>query len=304
MLRSLNKRKCILDIKDLSITIDGSKLVSDISLQLYEGERVCLLGASGSGKSLTAKAISGTLAPYCKVKGNIHFNGELVTTLPVLGRPSNARVATVFQDTFSALNPLMSVGKQLALSTNIHSPQALLPLLKQMQLIPADDSEQSTVEGKALLNRLPSELSGGQRQRLCIAFALLSGSNLLVADEPTTALDVINQKQVIELLQQCCGEDACQHPELLQQCCGEDACQHPEQLHSRRLSLLFITHDINVAAQLCERGIVMHNGRIVEAGTMHQLLTQPEHEYTRSLVRAANQVIDWNDQFTSEVKSA
>ena len=289
MLRSLNKRKCILDIKDLSITIDGSKLVSDISLQLYEGERVCLLGASGSGKSLTAKAISGTLAPYCKVKGNIHFNGELVTTLPVLGRPSNARVATVFQDTFSALNPLMSVGKQLALSTNIHSPQALLPLLKQMQLIPADDSEQSTVEGKALLNRLPSELSGGQRQRLCIAFALLSGSNLLVADEPTTALDVINQKQVIE---------------LLQQCCGEDACQHPEQLHSRRLSLLFITHDINVAAQLCERGIVMHNGRIVEAGTMHQLLTQPEHEYTRSLVRAANQVIDWNDQFTSEVKSA
>lgn len=289
MLRSLNKRKCILDIKELSITIDGSKLVSDISLQLYEGERVCLLGASGSGKSLTAKAISGTLAPYCKVEGNIHFNGELVTTLPVLGRPSNARVATVFQDTFSALNPLMSVGKQLALSTNIHSPQALLPLLKQMQLIPADDSEQSTVEGKALLNRLPSELSGGQRQRLCIAFALLSGSNLLVADEPTTALDVINQKQVIE---------------LLQQCCGEDACQHPEQLHSRRLSLLFITHDINVAAQLCERGIVMHNGRIVEAGTMHQLLTQPEHEYTRSLVRAANQVIDWNDQFTSEVKSA
>lgn len=289
MLRSLDKRKCILDIKDLSITIDGSELVSDITLQLYEGERVCLLGASGSGKSLTAKAISGTLAPYCKVEGNIHFNGELVTTLPVLGRPSNARVATVFQDTFSALNPLMSVGKQLALSTNIHSPQALLPLLKQMQLRPADDSEQSTVEVKALLNRLPSELSGGQRQRLCIAFALLSGSNLLVADEPTTALDVINQKQVIE---------------LLQQCCGEDACQHPEQLHSRRLSLLFITHDINVAAQLCERGIVMHNGRIVEAGTMHQLLTQPEHEYTRSLVRAANQVIDWNDQFTSEVKSA
>ncbi|XAW87385.1 ABC transporter ATP-binding protein [Vibrio sp. CDRSL-10 TSBA] len=285
----MNKRKCILDIKDLSIKIDGSELVSDISLQLYEGERVCLLGASGSGKSLTAKAISGTLAPYCKVEGNIHFNGELVTTLPVLGRPSNARVATVFQDTFSALNPLMSVGKQLALSTNIHTQQALLPLLKQMQLIPADDSEQSTVEDKALLNRLPSELSGGQRQRLCIAFALLSGSNLLVADEPTTALDVINQKQVIE---------------LLQQCCGEDACQHPEQLHSRRLSLLFITHDINVAAQLCERGIVMHNGRIVEAGTMHQLLTQPEHEYTRSLVRAANQVIDWNDQFTSEVKSA
>ncbi len=289
MLRSLNKRKCILDIKDLSITIDGSELVSDINLQLFEGERVCLLGASGSGKSLTAKAISGTLAPYCKVEGNIHFNGESVTTLPVLGRPSTARVATVFQDTFSALNPLMSVGKQLALSTNIHSQQALLPLLKQMQLIPADDSEQSTVEGKALLNRLPSELSGGQRQRLCIAFALLSGSNLLVADEPTTALDVINQKQVIE---------------LLQQCCGQDACQHPEQLHSRRLSLLFITHDINVAAQLCERGIVMHNGRIVEAGTMHQLLTQPEHEYTRSLVRAANQVIDWNDQSASEVKSA
>ncbi|XAG08665.1 ATP-binding cassette domain-containing protein [Vibrio metschnikovii] len=134
--------------------------------------------------------------------------------------------------------------------------------MNKMQLSNSDD----------LLSRLPCELSGGQRQRLCIAFALLSGSSLLVADEPTTALDVINQKQVITLLQQCCGE----------------RCNHDQQLHSYRLSLLFITHDINVAAQLCQRAIVMENGRIVETGSMNGLLTSPAHPYTQQLVKAAS----------------
>lgn len=257
--------KCVLEVRNLALSLDQKTLVDNISFSLYEGERVCLIGASGSGKSLTARAINGTVAPYIKVAGDILVNGISVAQQPVLARRAHARVATVFQDTFSALNPLMSVGKQLSLSTNIQSRDELLALLQQMQL----------KDGESLLARLPSELSGGQRQRLCIAFALLSGSNLLVADEPTTALDVLSQQQVIK---------------VLRQCCDDHVCTHSEALHGSPLSLLFITHDISVAAQLCDRAIVMQNGKIVEQGALAQLLSAPQHPYTQSLVAAAQQV--------------
>ncbi|RDL45172.1 ABC transporter ATP-binding protein [Marinomonas piezotolerans] len=257
--------KCVLEVRNLALSLDQKTLVDNISFSLYEGERVCLIGASGSGKSLTARAINGTVAPYIKVAGDILVNGISVAQQPVLARRAHARVATVFQDTFSALNPLMSVGKQLSLSTNIQSRDELLALLQQMQLKDAE----------SLLARLPSELSGGQRQRLCIAFALLSGSNLLVADEPTTALDVLSQQQVIK---------------VLRQCCDDHVCTHSEDLHGSPLSLLFITHDISVAAQLCDRAIVMQNGKIVEQGALAQLLSAPQHPYTQSLIAAAQQV--------------
>ena len=257
--------KCVLEVRNLSLSLDQKTLVDDISFSLYEGERVCLIGASGSGKSLTARAINGTLAPYIKVSGEVLVNGHSVAQQPVLARRPQARAATVFQDTYSALNPLMSVGKQLSLSTNIQSRDELLALLKQMQLKDAE----------SLLSRLPSELSGGQRQRLCIAFALLSGANLLVADEPTTALDVLSQQQVIK---------------VLRQCCDDHVCAHSEHLHGSPLSLLFITHDISVAAQLCDRSIVMQDGKIVEQGPLQTLLSQPKHPYTQRLVQAAHRV--------------
>lgn len=257
--------KCVLEVRNLSLSLDQQTLVDDISFSLYEGERVCLIGASGSGKSLTARAINGTLAPYIKVSGEVLVNGDSVAQQPVLVRRAQARAATVFQDTYSALNPLMSVGKQLSLSTNIQSRDELLALLKQMQLKDAE----------SLLSRLPSELSGGQRQRLCIAFALLSGANLLVADEPTTALDVLSQQQVIK---------------VLRQCCDDHVCAHSEHLHGSPLSLLFITHDISVAAQLCDRAIVMQDGKIVEQGPLQTLLSQPKHPYTQRLVQAAHRV--------------
>ncbi|SBT17578.1 putative D,D-dipeptide transport ATP-binding protein DdpD [Marinomonas gallaica] len=257
--------KCVLEVRNLSLSLDQQTLVDDISFSLYEGERVCLIGASGSGKSLTARAINGTLAPYIKVSGEVLVNGDSVAQQPVLARRAQARAATVFQDTYSALNPLMSVGKQLSLSTNIQSRDELLALLKQMQLKDAE----------SLLSRLPSELSGGQRQRLCIAFALLSGANLLVADEPTTALDVLSQQQVIK---------------VLRQCCDDHVCAHSEHLHGSPLSLLFITHDISVAAQLCDRAIVMQDGKIVEQGPLQTLLSQPKHPYTQRLVQAAHRV--------------
>lgn len=270
---------CILHVDNLSLAISHQELVKNISFQLYQGERVCLLGASGSGKSLTARALSGTLPPHCQISGKVTVNGHDVTHQPILQRSNLGRVATVFQDSFGALNPLMSVGKQLSLSTHIGSQHELSSLLEKMHITDSD----------TLLSRLPAELSGGQRQRLCIALALLSGANLLVADEPTTALDVLNQQQVVD---------------LLKQCTKNNACDHSEHLHGTPLSLLFITHDIHVAAQLCERAIVLYDGQIVEQGSMENLLTAPQHPYTQRLVAAVKTTDEYIAPFIHKVQPA
>ncbi|KHT32923.1 peptide ABC transporter ATPase [Pectobacterium carotovorum subsp. carotovorum] len=230
----------------------GATKVSDISFTLFAGERVCLLGASGSGKSLTAKAVIGTPPSGCQISGSIRVNGDTVSQLKALARPQASRVSAVFQDSATALNPLMPLGKQLSLALKATSSTELSALLAAMKL---DDIPN-------LLQRYPAELSGGQRQRICITLALLGKTRLLVADEPTTALDVITQKQVLQVLQERSAQP--------------DA-----------PALLFITHDIAVAAQLCQRGLVMENGRVIESGSMQQLLNAPQQPYTRSLVAAA-----------------
>lgn len=242
----------ILQIEHLNLCINGEAKVSDISFTLFAGERVCLLGASGSGKSLTAKAVIGTPPTGCQSSGSIRVNGEEVAQLKALARPQAGRVSAVFQDSATALNPLMPLGKQLALALKTRSSTELSALLSAMQL---DDIPN-------LLQRYPAELSGGQRQRICLTLALLGKTRLLVADEPTTALDVMTQQRVLQVLQ-----------------------EHSVQPNAP--ALLFITHDIAVAAQLCQRGLVMENGRIVESGSMLQLLTAPQHPYTRNLVAAA-----------------
>ncbi|WP_233980096.1 ATP-binding cassette domain-containing protein [Pectobacterium versatile] len=242
----------ILQVENLSLSIGGETKVSDISFTLFAGERVCLLGASGSGKSLTAKAIIGTPPSGCQISGSIRVNGEEVSQLKALARPQVSRVSAVFQDSATALNPLMPLGKQLSLALKTTSSSELSALLAAMKL---DDIPN-------LLQRYPAELSGGQRQRICITLALLGKTRLLVADEPTTALDVITQKQVLQVLQERSAQP--------------DA-----------PALLFITHDIAVAAQLCQRGLVMENGRVIESGSMQKLLNAPQQPYTRSLVAAA-----------------
>lgn len=242
----------ILQVENLSLSIGGETKVSDISFTLFVGERVCLLGASGSGKSLTAKAVIGTPPSGSQISGSIRVNGEEVSQLKALARPQVSRVSAVFQDSATALNPLMPLGKQLSLALKTTSSSELSALLAAMKL---DDIPN-------LLQRYPAELSGGQRQRICITLALLGKTRLLVADEPTTALDVITQKQVLQVLQERSAQP--------------DA-----------PALLFITHDIAVAAQLCQRGLVMENGRVIESGSMQQLLNAPQQPYTRSLVAAA-----------------
>lgn len=242
----------ILQVENLRLSMGGETKVSEVSFTLFSGERVCLLGASGSGKSLTAKAVIGTPPAGCQVSGSIRVNGEEVGQLKALARPQTGRVSAVFQDSATALNPLMPLGKQLSLALKTTSSAELSALLSAMQL---DDIPN-------LLQRYPAELSGGQRQRICITLALLGKTRLLVADEPTTALDVITQQQVLQVLQE-------------------------RSVQPDAPALLFITHDIAVAAQLCQRGLVMENGQIVESGSMLQLLNAPQHPYTRSLVAAA-----------------
>ncbi|GKV95008.1 ABC transporter ATP-binding protein [Pectobacterium aroidearum] len=242
----------ILQVENLNLSIGGEAKVSEVSFTLFAGERVCLLGASGSGKSLTAKAVIGTPPAGCQVSGSIRVNGEEVGQLKALARPQAGRVSAVFQDSATALNPLMPLGKQLSLALKTTSSAELSALLSAMQLNDIPN----------LLQRYPAELSGGQRQRICITLALLGKTRLLVADEPTTALDVITQQQVLQVLQE-------------------------RSVQPDAPALLFITHDIAVAAQLCQRGLVMENGQIVESGSMLQLLNAPQHPYTRSLVAAA-----------------
>ncbi|WP_210732714.1 ABC transporter ATP-binding protein [Brenneria roseae] len=246
------QRDAILHIDNLSLSIGGDIKVNNVSFSLHAGERVCLLGASGSGKSLTARAVIGTPPSHCQLEGQIWVNGENVTHRQALSRPASCRVSAIFQDSATALNPLMPLGKQLALALGTSSANELTTLLDSMGL--ADIPQ--------LLRRFPAELSGGQRQRICITLALLGKPRLLVADEPTTALDVITQQQVLQVLREKCAEPTAP-------------------------ALLFITHDIAVAAQLCQRGLVMENGQVIESGSMLQLLNAPQQPYTRSLVNAA-----------------
>ncbi|MEQ9859795.1 ABC transporter ATP-binding protein [Pectobacterium cacticida] len=247
----------ILQVENLRLSIGKETNVSEVSFTLFEGERVCLLGASGSGKSLTAKAVIGTLPAGCTISGSIRVNGEEVGQLKAQARPQTGRASAVFQDSATALNPLMPLGKQLSLALKMSSSAELSALLSAMQM---DDIPN-------LLRRYPAELSGGQRQRICITLALLGKTRLLVADEPTTALDVITQQQVLQILQE-------------------------RSVQPDAPALLFITHDIAVAARLCQRGLVMENGQIVESGDMWQLLNTPRHPYTRRLVAAARRADD------------
>ncbi len=245
-----------LSVKNLALTHAGQPLVHPLTFSVHAGECVALLGASGSGKSLTAAAVTGTVPEGITVSGAVSFPGRPAATAKVRVAPKNA--ALIRQDPETSLNPLVPVGKQL-----------LLPLRRAglsrtdawMQagrfLARAGIEEPSTV-----LPRYTGELSGGQLQRVCIALALACGTRLLVADEPTTALDAVTRLEVLATLRAWGAEGR---------------------------TLLFITHDLAAAAALCSRALVMESGRIVEDAPMAELLRTPHHAYTRRLVQAAGE---------------
>lgn len=247
----------VLRLDDLEVRVGETPLVHQVSLVLSKGESVALLGHSGSGKSLTAATITGALSRLLDATGDLTIEGEKVD-LGSFERPKG-RIACVQQDSSSALNPLVRVGRQLKvpLSNAGMSPDAADA--RATEVLEACGIE----EPGRVLRSYPAELSGGQRQRVCIALALLCEATILVADEPTTALDVVSQAQVLDTLS------------AARQRAG--------------MTLLFITHDIAAASQICDRAVVLKDGRVVDEGTFEKLIAAPQHPYTRELVDAVSE---------------
>ncbi|MDQ0378140.1 ATP-binding cassette domain-containing protein [Amycolatopsis thermophila] len=250
-----------LEVAQLSVFTGARQLVHDVSFEVGRGERVGLIGESGSGKSLTASAVMGLLPEGLRATGSAKLTGTelLGASERELSGRRGRDLAMVFQEPMTALNPLMRVGRQVAESIRLHgdksrraAQRAAVALLDAVKL---PDPEQ-------LARAYPHQLSGGQRQRVMLAIALANDPALLICDEPTTALDVTVQAQVLDLILAGVAE--------------------------RDTALLFITHDLAVVAKVCTRVLVMHEGRMVEEGSTSDVLTRPAHDYTRKLLAASD----------------
>ncbi|WEX08352.1 ABC transporter ATP-binding protein [Chelativorans sp. AA-79] len=255
----------LLEIKGLTLRTGGQALVSDLSLSVASGARMGLIGESGSGKSLTALAAIGLLPPDIRAEGSVLLDGKEVVGAREedLVALRGAVAGTVFQEPLTALDPLMKVGRQVA-----------EPLVRRYRREGgALDRRAVDREMRELLERVslpdiarianayPFEISGGQRQRVAIAMALACRPKLLIADEPTTALDVTTQAEILELLSDLVNESG--------------------------MALLFISHDLPIVAQIVEEVTVLRRGEVVERGAVRSVFSSPAHEYTRTLVAAA-----------------
>ncbi|MEQ1601231.1 MAG: ABC transporter ATP-binding protein [Methylophilaceae bacterium] len=249
----------LLRIESLSIAPAAAPerlLVNQISFALETGKTTCIVGESGSGKSLTALAVMGLLSGQLQlVQGKINFQRQNLTGLnnQQMREIRGKRIAMIFQEPMTSLNPVLSIGYQIGEPLTVHlglKGQALKTrianLLEQVG-IPAERA-----------NSYPDELSGGQRQRVMIAMSIACEPVLLIADEPTTALDVTVQAQILKLL---------------------------DELKTRlNMSMLFITHDFGVVADIADNVVVMFRGEIVESGSVDQVLNHPQHPYTQALL--------------------
>jgi peptide/nickel transport system ATP-binding protein len=260
----------VLQIQELSVQVVGSPtartVVEKLSFDVRQGETLCVVGESGSGKSVTALSVmgllpKGSLAPKC---GRILVEGEdVVTATPRRLREMRAtRMAMIFQEPMTALNPVESVGKQIDEVLRIHGKRdkherrdAVLAMLDSVHL----------PHGREIYDAYPHQLSGGQRQRIVISMALILKPKLLIADEPTTALDVTTQEQILSLIRELQAKD--------------------------NTAVMFITHDFGVVAEIADRIVVMHRGRVVEVGGRQDILAHPREAYTRMLVSSVPSLI-------------
>lgn len=246
--------KPLLTINNLSISFDEKPVLNKVSFQLGKGEILGIVGESGSGKSLTSLAIMGLLPKKAHVSGEIFFQGkEILSTDTTALRGS--QMGMIFQEPMSSLNPSIKCGKQVLENLILHEKISLeLAQKKVLDLF----EEVELPQPKRIFNAYPHELSGGQKQRVMIAMALVCKPQLLIADEPTTALDVTVQKSILELLQK------------LQK--------------NYAMSIVFISHDLGVIAQLCNRVLVMYRGNVVEVGDAKQVFNHPKKPYTQGLI--------------------
>lgn len=258
----------LLSIRDLTVTYrrDGGEVAAlkDISLDIAVGERLAVIGESGSGKSTLALAIAGLLPASARIDGRIDWSlpsppswGAEAATKPDHTPLGGRDIGFVFQDPSASLDPVMAIGKQIAEVARTHLglnwPQAYAKAKTLIERVRLPDPD-------AALRAFPHQLSGGQKQRVAIAAAIAAGPKLLVADEATSALDTIVQAEIVALIRQLVAEDG--------------------------MTLLFISHDIALAAALAERIAVFRHGGLVEIGAARQIVRAPRHAYTRSLLDA------------------
>ena len=248
----------LLEVKNLSVAFHHDPAVNDISFHINAGETLGLVGESGSGKSVTSLALLRLLPSIAQVTGNIALAGESLLSLPEesMRRHRGRTLSMIFQEPMTALNPVMPIGRQIAEAIEAHHPSASRKSIKEKVLQAMH--EVALPNPEARLRDYPHQFSGGQRQRILIAQALINRPRLLIADEPTTALDVTVQAQILSLL------------------------NHLRQTHN--LSILFISHDLAVVSQIADRVAVMQHGKIVEQAPTNQLFEHPRHPYTRKLL--------------------
>jgi peptide/nickel transport system ATP-binding protein len=256
----------LLSVRDLRIAFSEHEAVRGVSFTIAPGETLGLVGESGSGKSATALALLRLLPPSAAASGSIGLareDGGLdeLLTLPeeAMRRHRGRSMAMIFQEPMTALNPVMKVGRQIGEALLAHAPRTGRREVRERVL--AAMREVALPEPERRIDDYPHQFSGGQRQRIVIAMALINKPRLLIADEPTTALDVTVQAQILELLKVLKREHG--------------------------LSMLFISHDLAVVAQVADRVAVMRQGEIVEQGSVEKVLTRPEHAYTRNLLASA-----------------
>lgn len=249
-----------LKVDNLQVSFRYRQAVKGISFEIPPGARVGLIGESGSGKSVTALSLMGLLDEGARVSGSIRFDGEELLSLTdrQLAQLRGEKIGMIFQEPMTALDPTMRVGKQVVevLALHQHGKRGKRKeVIKMLQRVGLPDPEQSA-------NAFPHQLSGGQRQRVMMAMALINAPQLLICDEPTTALDVTVQAKVLRLLD--------------------------KELSGSAAACLFISHDLAVVNQICDYLLVMYQGQIVERGPLRQLLEQPKHPYTRGLLATAD----------------
>lgn len=234
------------------------RALDDISFEIAPGEILGVVGESGAGKSLTGAAIIGLLEPPGRIaSGQVLLEGQRIDNLPYdqMRRIRGRKIGAIFQDPLTSLNPLYTIGRQLTETIQTHLPVTTQEARRRAISLLEDTGIPAAAER---IDHYPHQFSGGMRQRVVIALALAAEPKLIVADEPTTALDVSIQAQIIQLLKRVCNE--------------------------RGAAVMLITHDMGVIAETCDRVAVMYAGRVAEIGPVHEVINQPAHPYTMGLM--------------------